>query len=1753
MKTIKIIGLFFLIVLPFISNSKDVESKKYTWDECKKFGLQPIELPDGQFIMPQDDGKHFFIKNKPTVSRDVTAEEVKKFFSEAKTKAERVFNSLMSLSYVGTLPIIIEKQIGGTIYEFGLSEITFTPGGNSLSMFAMITTVDGKKICFAGDQIGFTGQGGLKEGVLNLVLEKNNNGIKLLKLEKVTLELTGGSLRFDCEGFRDFSIAGKVIFDRSLLVPENIETGEPAEGNVNSAFVLENITDFNNMLIQINMQAFQLPNMKGFGFDVQNAVIDVSDSQNASNLAFPKDYLAAENDEAWRGVYIGNVNVRFPKTFKNRVKKNRIVAGVKNLLIDRFGVSGEIFGQNIIGIKEGDLNGWDYSISGASIILVKSQVKAGSLMGQMRVSVSSEEKLLGYNAIIDPTKDFYNFTIKTKDTLDFSFLNATKVELKPNSAISLKLEKGEFKASALLHGKMNIVSLKQGVSLQELSFQDFFISTSAPYLSIGYFGSGSNNKQLLGNFPINLNSPVILVKNNAALINLGLTVNLDNVGISAAGGITIEGSFVNRDNRHFWEPKKFTINTIFVEANLGSNVGSFSGELNFFSDDPVYGTGFAGKKMNLKLKAPSVSVSAVAVFGIKQERYWFIDGMLTTEGDKNNYLSINLLAGCLYKKMKPVGVGGNGIQSISGVTYAPDLNVGWGGRFGVGLSVNGGQAINVLAGLEIVTRANGSISNIGIMGSASVGGSGINYTPEKAKELYQMISSESDLMKPGGIAERNEDPSDGQNVSASEKFNDPSNEIGFSASVILKINFNDQSYYGKVGVGVSTGTFQLQAVGAFLFAPNKWFVHLGEPPMHSRIIVKVPLPIPKIDGYIMLGHGMEELPRPEPDIFTKYPAKRKERTADINSGQIASGKGIAFGAALELSSSGGFPRNKPILEYLVSVRAGMDMMLMRYGSGAYCLGREGQPIGLNQWRAAGQVYAIGQLNASAFGFIVIDIGLGSLLRGKTPNPTYATGEVAVSFKVLYKKYSFNAGFQIGEECEVLDGPVQVQAQTENIITGNFPSNDANEIDENTKPYITFSKEIEKEIPMEGIDGKARLKVKYYTLTDNDGNNIEGSWQASGTQVNFIPKDQLPGGKIKVSIAAVVETMNEGTWKPYLLDGQELSTNKEYYFTTSAFAAAKQEIKKEAVKVEASIAQKTESIIQNFDDSQKKYEKDAETTIKKQQDGFNSFNDSATSVTNSSVSALPGYDTSEEPVKEAINENIDNASENSAEVQIKTIEKNKAIFNQALKETSDIMEKAKIDLQVVEDRAKDTDIPKVNSDYENALDGIKKKLEDEILEINKQYDQQMLGIMYSSDSNEDKEYFKISFDESYRRTINDAKVRASNAIDTEKTKTLGMLNSIETDVKKSQEEIYCNAKKLCIAIMEKAEKEAGANFQAALDSCARIMSEAVSKSNELLNGKKLTPEKLEEIKQRYLAAGSKNVLKDPFGQNIQSSTTPAQPPIVANPVVPNPAAITPQETKQDVINSTPTTQSNNEAKGNDEIQSPSQTNGNQIYSIAGAESKESAPNEAESIAEKLDQERIRIQNNAEMERQRAEWELAKSDRIRIEQEKEAQDLMAREKMYRDIELYNLKAQQDELNAQNERIRIQNEAELQRQRAASELAENNRIRIEQEKAAQEQRNREREQYDLKVREEEARAQKERETYWLMEQENQRREQEAAALAARQYEEQQARNLNAYQQAIDYDVYNMQGQPMVNPTTNNYNNYNTNYDFSNLVFAW
>jgi hypothetical protein len=1388
----------FLTSLSLWANEPSV--KTYTAEECARLGLKPYIMPDGSVIMPQHDGERYFVDlgTNPSQPADISPDQVRAFFEKVRS-AGNVVNSFLNLQYASKLPVVIGKEIQGTRYEVGLDKLVFTPQGNTISVYAMITTQSNQHICFAGENIGFTGQGGIQEGVLRILLGGDSE-LKLLKLDKIKLNITEGSLKFGCDGYESFSLAGKIIFDRELIVPEDKNSGEVQGGNVTSTFKLDNVADWNDLLIEIDMPTFQIPKMEGYSFLVENAVFDISDATNGSTN-FPVGYTSAEMGPQWHGVYIGEISVRFPESFKNRTTNQRLKVGVKNLLIDNIGVSGEIFGENIMVLKDGDLNGWDYSLDYAGIEVVKNKVRSGKLEGKLRVSVSEEEYPFGYKAVIDPMRDYYKFSVASVDKLEFEFLKAANVTLAPNSEITLELISKKFVASAMLHGKMDITAKDEGVALQSYSFEKFFVSTSAPYLSIGHFGGGSDKEQKLGNFPVSLIAPTVLVQNNAAMVKFGLKVNLDNVGITAMGGFVVEGAFVNENNRHFWRHKRIAIEKLSVAGDF--KVGKINGTIAFFKNDPIYGKGFAGELgMDMKV-AKDFQFNVAAIFGRTEDKpYWYLDGEYSGGGGSG--LSIHLLAGGFYKHMRASGQPG-AFKTSTGIGYVPDFGIGWGAKFGVGFGVGGGKAISGMAGMEVVTRADGSLAKVGLMGRVAFAGSDDNHSPQAARAAY--IAMTSSFAGEGSLA--NQTGGDPMAVSGAVNSFIPetgNDKVGFSAFCVLNLDFANDTYFGKAGASVQAKAIGIRATAEFLFGPDKWYIHFGKPPLSERIGVTFS-GFMKADAYIMVGHGVVDMPDPQPNIFDKFPGERAGYSTGVSSGTINMGQGIALGAAIGVQSSGDFL----ILSYDVGGRAGTDVMLTRYADGVYCIGREGQGIGINNWRAGGQMYVIGWFKAKAFRINVLDISLGAMLRAKAPNPTYATGKVQANFRVLFKTFKFKVGFSVGEDCELSEG--EGTEEIAEVIESHYPLDGATYVSTDKKVSFSFIEPIEKEIRLEGMDSPLLIKVIDFVIKDGQGNTVPGSFHKENdkkivfkTSEAYLPADQKLTASVRIQVYA--------NGQPMMIDGAPLEQTKSFSFTTAKSAQqhvdeleeVKKDIHEQAQNIRDEAQQEADQINREAEERAEEIRKRSEEAIKEIE---KKNEERAEEIRRLAESSPP-------EIQKKVDSVVSDALDQTKIVIDDSREKIKGILDGALAEVRQVTSNALNDVNNVVAGAESRAINHITTGQQQIM-AMAIAYNAAVRALEKERKQKVFWKIFKSGKNKVREEYRIKalqMEKQHAIAVEAVRVEAER-------KAQGEMDA----AKREKDRIMEAARVRCREIMDRAERECGEVIADAAAQCQAIMDEA----------------------------------------------------------------------------------------------------------------------------------------------------------------------------------------------------------------------------------------------------------------------------------------------------------------------------------------
>lgn len=200
-------------------------------------------------------------------------------------KANKFITTLDSLSSVD-LPVGIASRDDKNAenYAILISKITLEGGQTYLDAY-MAFTVPGtqKKVAFAGKNIPFSFNGGIfGEAKLYLVSD-----FEVPLSKSISLELIGGgqtSVTWGCHGFEEMDISASVAFDSTVFVPENPD-GSIKNGKLGASF-RASITGWDDLLVGISLEPLQLRALKGVGFKVTNAVLDLSDTRNPAGIRF---------------------------------------------------------------------------------------------------------------------------------------------------------------------------------------------------------------------------------------------------------------------------------------------------------------------------------------------------------------------------------------------------------------------------------------------------------------------------------------------------------------------------------------------------------------------------------------------------------------------------------------------------------------------------------------------------------------------------------------------------------------------------------------------------------------------------------------------------------------------------------------------------------------------------------------------------------------------------------------------------------------------------------------------------------------------------------------------------------------------------------------------------------------------------------------------------------------------------------------------------------------------------------------------------------------------------------------------------------------------------------------------------------------------------------------------------------------------------------------------------------------------------
>jgi hypothetical protein len=1045
--------------------------------------------------------------------------------------AQNRYVEFLSPADLNRLPLGLKKRVGNSTVKIAISSAVFTSRYAELTVFAKVdipqnnnTNVgsngnNSKTIFFGVKGLKLSKDGGLI-GDAKLVLMGDYaipiNGNKSALVLKGGFDIQTGQaqdktyISIDCNGFKELGLNADIEFPRSLLIPTD------AQGNHISGLVKANfstiVSNWNDILVSnITIPNFEIKGIDGVGFNIQNAVIDLSDYRNSANIIFPQGYQQKYigNDpltlNLWRGVYAKELSIMLPKSFVNKDNPtNRVSIGVNDLVVDNNGLTGLFFAENIIPLSKGTAAGWQFSVDSFRVALEANRLLRAGFGGRIGLPVNKTDnidelpeneknevikrKFLAYSAVMSSTGDYLARVI-TKDSLSFDVWKG-QVLLLPNSYIQLEGNKNAFKPSAMLHGRIDIASntgtdgqtrLTKIIDFKGIEFQGLHIKTDAPYLSAQYFGYNGAIK--VGKFPVSIDS-ISLKSFSPTEVGIGfnLKVTMQDSAFSGKTRLYVIGKYSQEDNWSKWKYDRLRIEDITLNAQIGK--ARLWGTVQFLDNDPKYGDGFKGN-INLSVQMrDSFSVSVTAIFGHLSYRYWFVDGTIEFPGNGipvGPGLNLNGFGGGAYYRMKK----GDYTPGITptGFDYVPDSTAGLGIRASVLFNIAKKDLSHGQASFEMAFNRHGGMRYIGFYGYAKImaplkldqlpGGSAVSFVQDQFKKVENRLKGLSNDSLKWLMDTKVLDPTTASKSLYGTAIIPETFTVDFRAVLGISYNFTTNIFHANFDLYATTPGNFITGVGpggragwaVFHIDPSTWYLHVGTPTDPIGIKIGIgPISV-QTNAYFMLGHNIPAFPALPSQLQQLLNQNQWVYEPNIGAAEktdIEQGKGIAFGAGVHVNTG-----DIRFLILYASFQAGMgfDVMVKDYSN--YVCSQTNAVPGINGWYAQGRVYAYLQgecgvrikLGPFVKKIPIIRGAAVAILEAKLPKPNWFGGFLGINIRLLGGKIRINVNlkFSFGEQCSLVQASNgEIDFDEFRVVTAVTPATNTQNVSLFARPVVTCS-------------------------------------------------------------------------------------------------------------------------------------------------------------------------------------------------------------------------------------------------------------------------------------------------------------------------------------------------------------------------------------------------------------------------------------------------------------------------------------------------------------------------------------------------------------------------------------------------------------------------------------------------------------------------------------------------------------------------
>ena len=260
---------------------------------------------------------------------------------------------------------------------------------------------------------------------------------------------------------------------------------------------------------------------------------------------------------------------------------------------------------------------------------------------------------------------------------------------------------------------------------------------------------------------------------------------------------------------------------------------------------------------------------------------------------------------------------------------------------------------------------------------------------------------------------------------AANESNNTGSSVGLSAFVVIPVDFELKHYKKNVGSHKAGST--------------DWYFAIGKPKYDERVCLSAELNLvvckakSEFTFYMQTGNAFAyQMPPLSKELQDFFGISTSDRKLDADKEQVKNSRKISNNDWLAIDKGGGFCLGSTFhaeinfnffLYFEGKTDLGFDVALLDVGG----MGCPGYPqIGKNNFYALGQAYAAIQcdvglkLNLGFWKgkFSIFKAGIGALLQGGGPNPSYAYGLLRFKVNLLngLLKFSTSCDFKVGDVC-----------------------------------------------------------------------------------------------------------------------------------------------------------------------------------------------------------------------------------------------------------------------------------------------------------------------------------------------------------------------------------------------------------------------------------------------------------------------------------------------------------------------------------------------------------------------------------------------------------------------------------------------------------------------------------------------------------------------------------------------------------------